>query len=72
MPRIEEEEVVLKCQDCGEFLHARVVTKRQSKNGPLEKLKRQELFCPNCDKPTNLISAYKKQKTNEKKQQKNQ
>jgi hypothetical protein len=67
MPKKPTEELVLKCETCGEFLHVQIVSEDIDRAGRRVRRHRQELFCPNCGQPRSLIHQFKSQKYAQKK-----
>lgn len=60
-------ETVLQCLQCHEPLHVKVVAQNVFLAGKDRRQHRQELFCPLCQKVTNLISHFRKQTNDQKK-----
>lgn len=55
------DEIILTCDVCGERLNARAQFIQSQRNGTSRLQSRPELFCPECDKPFNMIRRFKKQ-----------
>ena len=63
MPQSPPIITILKCAECLEPLHSRIIRHRGKSFGPNILRNRAELFCPLCDKTQNLLGAYKRQLT---------
>lgn len=62
------EDVVLTCDTCGDKLNARCRLVESRRTGQGRIISRPELFCEACDKPFKMISRFKKQYAEKKKQ----
>lgn len=64
----KEQAYIAKCRKCGSNLLTRIVPMPVKGAMSLMLRNRAQLFCPTCNKSTNLINEYKKQKEAAKKQ----
>lgn len=67
MPKKENIETVLKCAECGEFLHTRVVGEVINHEGKDVRRYKTEVFCPMCKTSNRIFNHYKKQRDDEQK-----
>lgn len=66
-----KEEYELKCSECGEFLHVRVVGTVGEHEGRRIKQFRQEVFCPACGHRDKIFNQFKHNRNEKKKQDHN-
>jgi uncharacterized C2H2 Zn-finger protein len=62
MPEEKRGTEILKCPDCGEFLHIRINYQPKEFGTRTMTMCRQELFCPICDKAFNRNKLFSNQK----------